>query len=538
MPSPPLTPLTPLPAPAATPAATRASSPLLASLLMEFAAREETEASAGETQLGSRADPWLTPLPAPAATPAATRASSPLLASLLMEGMEPAARETEASAGEAQLGFHADPWWGSLLAPEPLPAAPLQSPRPTRPLLGIPLAPPPPSTAMPVSRTASTHEAALASPFWPPLLELSQAAPGPTSTLPNAMTPVAAALALAASAPAEAEAPGGATTSSTTNSAESNLAFEALINDVLESKLGGVPDAAVVASARAECSAGGAGPTALPSAPPPVPSASQAAEDAKVADAAAAALAAAATAAARKPRVGGSASGVGGRAGGGGNGASSSAYRGVTKHRRTGRFEAHLWDSGAQLYLGGFTDERAAARAYDLMSLCARGAEAQLNFPRGDYGLVEASLACMSKDELVALLRRRSKGFSRGSSRFRGVTKHRNGSFEARQGQFMGKHYIYLGLFPSEVAAAQAYDRSAVSHHGVNAITNFAIGNYTAELAAWRAACGLQDDSPEAATRSLWRSPKGGAGGAKRHKPSLSASHAAKKRKQSAEDFE
>lgn len=481
----------------------------------------------------------LTPLPAPAATPAATRASSPLLASLLMEGMEPAARETEASAGEAQLGSRADPWWGSLtLAPEPLPAAPLQSPRPTRPLLGIPLAPPPPSTAMPVSRTASTHEAALASPFWPPLLELSQAAPGPTPTLPNAMTPVAAALALAAPASAEAEAPGGATTSSTTNSAESNLAFEALINDVLESKLGGVPDAAVVASARAECSAGGAGPTALPSAPPPVPSASQAAEDAKVADAAAAALAAAATAAARKPRVGGSASGVGGRAGGGGNGASSSAYRGVTKHRRTGRFEAHLWDSGAQLYLGGFTDERAAARAYDLMSLCARGAEAQLNFPRGDYGLVEASLACMSKDELVALLRRRSKGFSRGSSRFRGVTKHRNGSFEARQGQFMGKHYIYLGLFPSEVAAAQAYDRSAVSHHGVNAITNFAIGNYTAELAAWRAACGLQDDSPEAATRSLWRSPKGGAGGAKRHKPSLSASHAAKKRKQSAEDFE
>merc|ERR1719271_1285847 len=83
----------------------------------------------------------LTPLPAPAATPAATRASSPLLASLLME---PAARkETEASAGETQLGSRADPWRGSLtLAPEPLPAAPLQSPRPTRPLLGIPLAPP------------------------------------------------------------------------------------------------------------------------------------------------------------------------------------------------------------------------------------------------------------------------------------------------------------------------------------------------------------------------------------------------------------
>ena len=31
---------------------------------------------------------------------------------------------------------------------------------------------------------------------------------------------------------------------------------------------------------------------------------------------------------------------------------SSSRYRGVTQHRRTKRWEAHVWDQGKQVYLG------------------------------------------------------------------------------------------------------------------------------------------------------------------------------------------
>ena len=56
----------------------------------------------------------------------------------------------------------------------------------------------------------------------------------------------------------------------------------------------------------------------------------------------------------------------------------TSAFRGVTLHRWTGRYEAHLWDStqaraptstgtrrrGRQVYLGGYDTEMAAAKAY------------------------------------------------------------------------------------------------------------------------------------------------------------------------------
>ena len=36
---------------------------------------------------------------------------------------------------------------------------------------------------------------------------------------------------------------------------------------------------------------------------------------------------------------------------------STSKYRGVTHHCRTGRYESHIWDSGKQVYLGGFDTE-------------------------------------------------------------------------------------------------------------------------------------------------------------------------------------
>ncbi|KAF5177336.1 Ap2-like ethylene-responsive transcription factor [Thalictrum thalictroides] len=69
----------------------------------------------------------------------------------------------------------------------------------------------------------------------------------------------------------------------------------------------------------------------------------------------------------------------------------SSIYRGVTRHRWTGRYEAHLWDKncwnesqnkkGRQVYLGAYDDEEAAAHAYDLAALKYWGHETILNFP-------------------------------------------------------------------------------------------------------------------------------------------------------------
>lgn len=41
-------------------------------------------------------------------------------------------------------------------------------------------------------------------------------------------------------------------------------------------------------------------------------------------------------------------------------------FRGVTKHKRTQRYEAHIWESKKQIYLGGFDSEVLAARSHGM----------------------------------------------------------------------------------------------------------------------------------------------------------------------------
>jgi AP2-like factor (euAP2 lineage) len=48
----------------------------------------------------------------------------------------------------------------------------------------------------------------------------------------------------------------------------------------------------------------------------------------------------------------------------------------------------------------------------------------------------------LTKEEFVHVLRRQSTGFPRGSSKYRGVTLHKCGRWEARMGQFLGKKYV------------------------------------------------------------------------------------------------
>jgi hypothetical protein len=102
---------------------------------------------------------------------------------------------------------------------------------------------------------------------------------------------------------------------------------------------------------------------------------------------------------------------------------STSEYRGVTHHCRTGRYEAHIWESGKQVYLGGFDREAQAAIAYDLCALKCRGTQATTNFHMANYARELEKLDSISKEELILSLRRQSKGFGKGSSKFRGVTK-------------------------------------------------------------------------------------------------------------------
>ncbi|XP_027089167.2 AP2-like ethylene-responsive transcription factor At2g41710 isoform X1 [Coffea eugenioides] len=126
----------------------------------------------------------------------------------------------------------------------------------------------------------------------------------------------------------------------------------------------------------------------------------------------------------------------------------SSIYRGVTRHRWTGRYEAHLWDKstwnqnqnkkGKQVYLGAYDDEEAAARAYDLAALKYWGPGTLINFPVTDYTRDLEEMQNFSREDYLASLRRKSSGFSRGVSKYRPLSSRWDPQF----GQFSGADYF------------------------------------------------------------------------------------------------
>ncbi|XP_011048068.1 PREDICTED: AP2-like ethylene-responsive transcription factor At2g41710 isoform X2 [Populus euphratica] len=136
----------------------------------------------------------------------------------------------------------------------------------------------------------------------------------------------------------------------------------------------------------------------------------------------------------------------------------SSIYRGVTRHRWTGRYEAHLWDKstwnqnqnkkGKQVYLGAYDDEEAAARAYDLAALKYWGPGTLINFPVTDYTRDLEEMQNVSREEYLASLRRKSSGFSRGVSKYRALSSRWDSSYSRMPGSeyFSNVNYVLCCL--------------------------------------------------------------------------------------------
>lgn len=141
--------------------------------------------------------------------------------------------------------------------------------------------------------------------------------------------------------------------------------------------------------------------------------------------------------------------------------ASSSRFKGVSWHRVNRTWTAYVTFQRKRAYLGSFTDEEDAARAYD-------EAAVQLH---GEFARTNEMLGLLPPANHNDAGQRLSK---QHTSRFRGVYRHRENRWVTRI-WYRGET-VYIGSFADEEIAARAYDEAAVRLHGERAQTNMSLG--------------------------------------------------------------
>ncbi|KAG1655816.1 hypothetical protein FOA52_008379 [Chlamydomonas sp. UWO 241] len=138
----------------------------------------------------------------------------------------------------------------------------------------------------------------------------------------------------------------------------------------------------------------------------------------------------------------------------------SSRYRGVTWNKTNASWRAQLLDpqSKRSRYIGTYSSEEDAARAYDFVAVQAHGPRAKRNFP-GET----------ASDPPVAVVKERVK-----SSRFAGVFWNKvTSAWYVQLYDPQAKRSRHIGTYFSEEDAARAYDCVAVQAHGPGAKRNF-----------------------------------------------------------------
>ncbi|GKA48624.1 AP2-like ethylene-responsive transcription factor ANT [Tanacetum coccineum] len=127
--------------------------------------------------------------------------------------------------------------------------------------------------------------------------------------------------------------------------------------------------------------------------------------------------------------------------------------------------KARLGREDKFILVSGYDMEEKAARAYDLAALRYWGPATHINFLLENYEQEVVEMKNMSRQEYVAHLRRRSSGFSRGASVYRGVTRHhQRGRWQARIGRVAGNKDLYLGTFIGSAASDRLVPLSALPH--------------------------------------------------------------------------